>query len=295
MGRASRILGRILNRLYANPYTTAKLQKVVSEVRQEDHVLAQSLANALDAFEKKTISPEEKLWISRIESLRNELISAGETHNRRSEARRIARTCKLGAMPPLWSLLLFKLVREFRPRKCLELGTSLGFSAAYQAAALEVNHLGSMVTVERNESLAAVARSNLQRLGLSRCVVKIGNFQDVLQEALEDLAPLDFAFLDGDHQESATLSYFEQIVPFLSESALIVFDDISWSQGMARAWKVIAGDQRVKISVDLSKLGACVVTNHLKRKQSFNCELARWERGLAGIASPVACAAGDSA
>ena len=85
MGRASRILGRILNRLYANPYTTAKLQKVVSEVRQEDHVLAQSLANALDAFEKKTISPEEKSWISRIESLRNELLSAGETHNRRSE------------------------------------------------------------------------------------------------------------------------------------------------------------------------------------------------------------------
>ena len=125
--------------------------------------------------------------------------------------------------------------------------------------------------------------------------MKIGNFRDVLQEVLEDLAPLDFVFLDGDHEESATLSYFERIVPFLSESALIVFDDISWSQGMARAWKVIAGDQRVKISVDLSKLGACVVTNHLKRKQSFNCELARWERGLAGIASPVACAAGDSA
>jgi len=265
----------VVGRLWGNPYTQAKLQKLAFEVRWEHGISVRSLANALDAFEKRTISSEEGMWIGKIESLRAELLSASET----------ARTCRLGAVPPLWSLLLFRLVREFKPLKCLELGTSLGFSAAYQAAALEVNRAGSMVTIEGNKSVAAMARSNLQRIGVSRCVVKTGNFGDVLQAALEDLAPLDFAFLDGDHQEYATLSYFEQIVPFLSESALIVFDDISWSSGMARAWKVITEDERVKISVDLSRLGVSAVTNQLKRKQVLDCGLTWWERGLAGIAS----------
>jgi hypothetical protein len=38
-----------------------------------------------------------------------------------------------------------------------------------------------------------------------------------------------------------------------------VFDDVSWSRGMAKAWERIRSDERVSLSVDLFQIGLCVV------------------------------------
>ena len=79
----------------------------------------------------------------------------------------------------------------------------------------------------------------------------------------------DYAFVDGHHDELATLSYFEQILPFMTESSIIVFDDISWSRGMERAWNAIIENESIKASVNLFKLGICVLGKPVAGKHSF--------------------------
>jgi len=43
----------------------------------------------------------------------------------------VGKTCKIASKPYFWSLLLFKLIREFKPSNTIELGTCLGISGAY--------------------------------------------------------------------------------------------------------------------------------------------------------------------
>ena len=48
-----------------------------------------------------------------------------------------------------------------------------------------------------------------------------------------------YAFIDVHHDDKATVACFKQILPYIADEAVIVFDDISWSDGMKRAWKKI--------------------------------------------------------
>jgi predicted O-methyltransferase YrrM len=136
------------------------------------------------------------------------------------------------------------------------MGTCVGISAAYQAAALELNGAGKLLTLEGAPAVAALARQNLSQLGLQhRAEVREGRFQDVLAEAAHVRAPLDLVFVDGHHDGDATLAYFKQLQPHLSPGGVIVFDDIAWSPGMRRAWERIAGDEIVSLAADLGEVG----------------------------------------
>ena len=78
-----------------------------------------------------------------------------------------------------------------------------------------------------------------------------GRFQDTLQGVLQERAPVDYAFIDGHHDEHATLRYFDQIHPHLAETALVIFDDVAWSAGMRRAWDALQADERIRTVLDL--------------------------------------------
>jgi predicted O-methyltransferase YrrM len=242
---------------------------------------------------KKTLgfqlSAEERKWTGKIEALRKELYSSGTVvtriifglppehpsppGRRLPEGRQVTETIgeasRRSSRQYLWCLLLFRLVRSFKPAVCLEMGTAFGMTAAYQAAALCLNQKGRLVTMEGDKAIAPLARSHLESLGLKQADVKVGHFQAILKEVLEEYRPIDFVFIDADKEERTVTGYFEQILPFLSPAAVIVFDDIYWSSGMEKAWRAIEADQRVRISVDMRALGICVIDDSLKTKQSF--------------------------
>lgn len=150
---------------------------------------------------------------------------------------------------------LFWLIRQLQPERVIELGTALGISAAYQAAALETNGSGVMTTVEGCPQLAAKARAGFEELGLTRVSVVAGRFQDVLPELLPSMSPLDFAFIDGHHEGPATLNYFTQIAAAANRGAVVVIDDIAWSPEVAEAWNQIRSAPGVVSSIELLSLG----------------------------------------
>lgn len=94
-----------------------------------------------------------------------------------------------------------------------------------------------MTGFEGNPYVADIAKNVLEKAGLGHVNIITGAFKETLPEYLKSSNRIDIAFIDGHHEEFATLAYFEMILPYLSDDAVIIFDDIYWSQGMENAWK----------------------------------------------------------
>jgi predicted O-methyltransferase YrrM len=276
-----RVRGRIRGTLLT-PYRLRRMRKGQS-------ALLCRVAAAINLNRRGDLTDNERPWIEAIERLRGRLeqsretvlvpdYGAGSPQDSFSEEEMrdgniiteiVGDACRNYSKPRIWATLLFYLIRQLKPKACIELGACLGISACYEAAALEINGAGKLVTMEGAESFADIARRNIESLALShRATVITGRFQDRLDEALEGLGEIDYAFIDGHHDERATVNYFEKLFSSLSSCAVVVFDDISWSTGMMRAWQRIKSDSRVDISIDLSKVGVCLfgagVKDHYK-------------------------------
>lgn len=204
------------------------------------------------------LEKERELMLTRNELLVDDTLVSEGLYDRGVT---LAQACSV-SKPPKWCLLLYQLIREIKPLNVIELGTNLGISSAYQAMALDLNgQNGQLITLEDSPYRLRVARNLHTKIGLKNVTYVQGLFGDVLDSTLKKIdCPIDFAFIDGHHQYEPTLQYFDVISKYLSEDAIVVFDDIRWSQGMRRAWEEILADERVGLAVDLYSVGVCIVT-----------------------------------
>ncbi|WP_046245144.1 O-methyltransferase [Hymenobacter terrenus] len=175
------------------------------------------------------------------------------SHTGAGQQRRVADIARTAAKPPHLAQLLFRLVNHFRPATILELGTSLGLTTAYLAAA-DSRH--RVLTFEGCPNIAALARETFATLHLRNIDIIEGNIDHTLAPTLATLtAPLDFAFFDGNHRYEPTLRYFELCLAHRTNDSVFVFDDIHWSAEMERAWEAIKAHPEVNITVDLFHIG----------------------------------------
>jgi predicted O-methyltransferase YrrM len=232
---------------------------------------SRALATSIVAALTERVSAEEQTWFDRIEERRTQLAGStaalvtprsewsGSPQDERVAREVLGEVCRTASKSRRWCALLFRLLRELRPDRALELGTCVGISAAYQGAALELNRKGELVTLEASRARLDMALEGFVCLGLTRVDGWHGRFQQTLMPTLEHLGVVDYALVDGHHDEQATLGYWGQIAPQLADPAIVVFDDIAWSRGMADAWDAITADARVKLAVDMEVIGFCVV------------------------------------
>ncbi|MGI4865691.1 MAG: O-methyltransferase [Janthinobacterium lividum] len=167
--------------------------------------------------------------------------------------RRISAIARHAAKPPRLAQLLFRLVNHFQPATILELGTSLGLTTAYLAAADSRNQV---ITFEGCPNTAAVAQETFTRLRLRNIKLVEGNLDQTLPATLAGLdKPVDFVFFDGNHRYEPTLRYFEQCLAKAHENSVFVLDDIHWSAEMERAWEAVKSNPAVTVTVDLFYVG----------------------------------------
>lgn len=270
----------VINKAVKDSFANLIIRKEISRLYSHPEMeLAKPLVKALACTLNNLLTPEERVLIDQIESLRRDLnescreisivdYGSHSPNNQPTDqeeesvaivTKTIGEICQTCSKRPIWALLLFNLIRELKPSACLEMGTCLGISAAYQSAALEINNRGKLLSLEGSQSLAQVAQNNLEKLGITRTEIVVGKFQETLLHVAVEQSPLDFVFLDGHHDQQATLNYFDQLFPFLANNAVCIFDDISWSIGMKKAWKSLVADERIKLTVDLHNVGICVV------------------------------------
>ena len=104
----------------------------------------------------------------------------------------------------------------------LEIGTAIGYSGIWLAAALPAN--GMLVTMERDRKRAAQARENFVRAGVAdRVTVMIGDASLMLAKVG---GPFDLIFQDGDKR--SYLPMLDRLVDLVRPGGLIVTDNVLW-------------------------------------------------------------------
>lgn len=166
--------------------------------------------------------------------------------------RKVSDIAKTSLSPMRTCKWLFNTAKYCQADHILELGSSLGISTAYLAAARPKS---PMISMEGNPACAEYTRDLLKDLGLNSAKVITGNFDNKLDGTLQEMAKVDLAYMDGNHSYDATIRYFEAILPYLHERTIIVLDDIYWSDGMLRAWEEIKKHPQVSHTVDVYHQG----------------------------------------
>jgi predicted O-methyltransferase YrrM len=167
--------------------------------------------------------------------------------------------CRWTCIAPIWGGFLFRLLRQLAPASGLELGTGLGLSGAYQASALRLNGSGSLTTIDINDA-AQIARQGFDALELGRWIhSELADLDHDLDRIAAARAPLGYAFLDAEHSEAATTRHFLALLPHLADDAVLVFDDITQTDEMRRAWATVAAHPRVRAAIPLRRFGVAVI------------------------------------
>ncbi len=212
----------------------------------------------------------------RIESLRKELLKdktaltiedfgAGSATGL-SKQRSIQQIAGSSLKKPTYAKLLYRLVKYFQPQQILELGTSLGITTSYLAAAKKD---AQVLTMEGSKAIASVAEIFFQQLQLHNIKIITGNFDDTLTPAISQLPTVSFAFVDGNHRKEPTLHYFQQLLEKSTDSTVIVFDDIHWSREMEEAWQTIKQHSSVTLTIDLFFIGLVFFRKEKLEKEHF--------------------------
>lgn len=201
-----------------------------------------------------------KLLLSNLEIQVTDL-GAGSKKNKNSK-RKIADIARYSAKRKKYGQLLFKIVHEYKCKNILELGTSLGISAMYLASVSKQNNI---ITVEGCPNISKVAEINFSKLNFKNICLIVGNFDDVLPNILKK-NKFNLIFIDGNHKGEALLKYTEMCLPYLTENALIIADDINWSKDMNDAWKKITAKNEITLSIDLFEMGICFTNKSLSKE-----------------------------
>ncbi len=128
--------------------------------------------------------------------------------------------------------VLSMLSRMVRPRRILELGTFVGYSALCLAEGLDAD--GRLVTIEKNDELEEMIRGNLSRSPLgAKIELRIGSVQDVLCDLRaailsgESTEPLfDLVFMDADKRTYT--EDLEALLPLVKRGGWILADNTLW-------------------------------------------------------------------
>lgn len=185
----------------------------------------------------------------------------------RSGRRTVQSIANTSLKSPAQAQLLFRLVRFLHPATALELGTSLGITTAYLAFGA---HPQKVTTLEGSPEIAAQAQQVWAHLGLTHIEQRVGNIDLLLpawaQEKQAEGKKVDFAFLDANHTQEATLRYFECLLPLVGEKTVLVLDDIHASRAMGQAWRQIQQAKEVTTTMDFYHFGLVFFDPHLLRR-----------------------------
>lgn len=143
------------------------------------------------------------------------------------------------------SKLLYRLVTYFHPQSVLELGTSLGI-ATHAMAVAQTN--SKIVTIEGCPEISKFTSEQLKAFDITNVDLKSGTFAESIPSLNNDT--WDLIFFDGHHDATATLKYFEQLLPTAHNASVFIFDDIHWSKDMTDAWETIKKHPQVTITID---------------------------------------------
>ncbi|MGH1830272.1 O-methyltransferase [Enterococcus gilvus] len=112
------------------------------------------------------------------------------------------------------------LLKQKQPKRVLEIGTAIGFSASLMAESLGKE--ANITTIDRFPVMIEKAKANFEKLGLADQVTLLeGDAADILS-TLE--GPYDFIFMDS--AKSKYIAFLPECLRLLSDDGVLMVDDI---------------------------------------------------------------------
>jgi predicted O-methyltransferase YrrM len=170
----------------------------------------------------------------------------------KSNTRQIAKIAKTAGITRKRAELLFRITNYFQPSTILEIGTSLGLATSALALG---NPKAKITTLEGCPNTMAIAKNQLQLLNVKNVECITTEFNSYLQICNLKSAIYNLIYFDGNHSKSATLDYFELLLPTITNETTWIFDDIHWSPEMEEAWKIIKTHPKVTVTIDTFQWG----------------------------------------
>ncbi|HMK05890.1 MAG TPA: class I SAM-dependent methyltransferase [Flavobacterium sp.] len=180
----------------------------------------------------------------------------------KSNTRQISKISKTAGISASRAELLFRIVNYFQPENVLEMGTSLGLATAALSLGTRAggersgaNQKSKIVTLEGCPETSRIAKQQFEKFGMKNIHAVVTEFSSFLQNCQLNTEHYQLIYFDGNHQKEATLNYFNQLLPTITNDTLWIFDDIHWSPEMEEAWEIIKNNPKVTVTIDTFQWG----------------------------------------
>ena len=154
--------------------------------------------------------------------------------------------------------VLIKVVRDIKPKRILEVGTLIGYSAVLMGKELDSD--AHMITIEIHANEAKIAEENIKKAAISpKIEVIVGDAIKVIPKLK---GPFDLVFIDAEKTEY--IDYLRLVEDKLHQGSVVVADnagifsdqmkdylDYVRNSGNYKSRYVPAGEDGVEISVKL--------------------------------------------
>lgn len=210
-------------------------------------------------IERYVGKPKQAIYSSRIEMLAEETDKLGpqplwEGYGRNNVAGPTRMPGGVRTSRDMGNLYTY-LVQQLHPNIVVEFGTAFGVSGMYFLAGIESNQKGRLLTFEPNDVWRELAIHNLSQIS-DKFESIAGTFEENIEVALPQGQGIDLAFIDAIHTKEFVIPQLEIVITKSSDHAIIILDDINFSDSMKECWEEVSVDNRFSCSVALgSRVG----------------------------------------
>lgn len=165
-----------------------------------------------------------------------------------------------------YAKLLYQLSKFYKPKRILELGTSLAWGTLHI-------HLGHPdAKIDTVEGCPETFKASKKLFPIQNENVHFHNakFEDFFNQLNDE--KYDFIFIDGNHRGAALMEYIDKLTPHAHNDTLWILDDIRWSDDMWDAWQMIITFPHFHLTVDFGRM-ALVAFRQQQEKEHFLLKL----------------------
>lgn len=184
----------------------------------------------------------------------------GTGHARKTEIRQIVRQ---SCAPQRQAELLLRIANASRAKSIVELGTNVGLSTLYLAAA---NQNSCVTTFEGEPQLHRFATQLFAQNHAKNITAIYGEIDQTLPDFLSKTDRIDLAFFDANHTAEATLRYFDLCLPKAHTQTIFIFHDIHLTADMELAWNTIKKHSKIRATIDTFCMGIAFFNADLQKE-----------------------------
>lgn len=162
-----------------------------------------------------------------------------------------------------YSQLVFRLIKNFKAKHIVEIGTSTGINTSYLAITDRENKI---YTLEKNKKTSSKAINAFKTLGLNNIKLFDGNISDNLDIVTQEIKHIDFLHITDNDNSKQTYYYFEKCLKYIHNDSVFIFNDIHETKDNEKIWIKIKNNPKVKVSIDLFFIGIVFFKRELTKE-----------------------------